>query len=68
MQWSPRADDLKVERFAIPTHLDYFLINLLSSNQVITNRIARLKLSSSEDLIYVGKSYFSSHNEKPKSG
>ena len=68
MQWPPRADDLKVERFTIPTHLDYFLTNLLSSNEVITDRIACLKLSFSQDLICAGKSYFSSHNEKSNSG
>ena len=67
MQWPPRVDDLKVERFTIPTHLDYFLTNLLSSNEVITDRIACLKLSFSQDLIYAGKSYFSSHNEKSNS-
>lgn len=52
MQWPPRADDLKFERFIIPTHLDSFLTVLLSSNEVITDRVARLKLSFSQDLIY----------------
>ena len=54
MQWLPRADDLEDERFTGPKHLDYFLTNLLPSNEVITDRVARLKLSFSQDLIYEG--------------
>ena len=55
MEWPPKADDLKVENFTLPTHLDSFLTNLLSTNtDVITDRVARLKLSFGQDLTYAG--------------
>ena len=38
MQWPPRVDDFKVEGFTIPNHLDYFLLHLLPSNEVILDR------------------------------
>ena len=56
MEWPPKADDLNVENFTLPTHLDSFLTNLLSPNtDVITDRVARLKLSFGQDLTYAGK-------------
>ena len=56
IEWPPKADDLNVENFTLPTHLDSFLTNLLSPNtDVITDRVACLKLSFGQDLSYAGK-------------
>ena len=55
MQWPTKANDLKVTNFKTPKRLDLFLSGVLASNpDAVTDRIARLKLFFSQDLIYAG--------------
>ena len=58
MQWPPKTDDLKVTNFNIPTLLNTFLTGVLvSTPEVVTDCIARLEMSFSQDLTYAGMYY-----------
>ena len=55
MSWPPQPSDLQAEKFIIPSRLDTFLKIVLTGsihNNQISGRIARLKLSFAQDIVY----------------
>ena len=55
MPWPPQPSDQQPEKFIIPSRLDTFLKVVLTGsvhNNQISGRIAKLKLSFAQDIVY----------------